>query len=103
MVMAVLMLDVVQRSDRQKTTISRFKVSSRGGMCLNRILCGCNSVHYLLQLTSPTPSPYTMAPKRKREEEKDLDSVFRPPAGTRSYETGQSVKEGLASGSRQGE
>jgi hypothetical protein len=44
-----------------------------------------------------------MAPKRKREEEKDVDSVFRPPAGTRSYETGQSVKEGLASGSRQGE
>ena len=43
-----------------------------------------------------------MAPKRKREEEKDVDSVFRPPAGTRSYETGQSVKEGLASGSRQG-
>jgi hypothetical protein len=48
-------------------------------------------------------SLYKMAPKRKREEEKDVDSVFRPPAGTRSYETGQSVKEGLASGSRQGE
>jgi hypothetical protein len=44
-----------------------------------------------------------MPPKRKREEEKDVDSVFRPPAGTRTYETGQDVKEGLASGSRQGE
>jgi hypothetical protein len=44
-----------------------------------------------------------MPPKRKREEEKDVDSVFRPPAGTRTYETGQAVKEGLASGSRQGE
>lgn len=43
-----------------------------------------------------------MPPKRKREEEKDADSVFRPAAGTRTYETGQAVKEGLASGSRQG-
>jgi hypothetical protein len=48
---------------------------------------------------SATPA---MPPKRKREDENEDDRVSRPPAGTRTFETGQAVKEGLASGSRQG-
>lgn len=44
-----------------------------------------------------------MPPKRKRDDENEDDRVLRPPAGTRTFETGQAVKEGLASGSRQGQ
>lgn len=42
-----------------------------------------------------------MPPKRKREEDRSGDSVVRPVAGTRTFASGQAVKEGLASGSRQ--
>jgi hypothetical protein len=59
--------------------------------------------YHSISIHTPQTQQATMPPKRKREEEKDVDSVFRPPAGTRTYETGQAVKEGLASGSRQGE
>ena len=72
-------------------------------MVPDRILVSDATLSINLTTLFTYTSPYKMAPKRKREEEKDVDSVFRPPAGTRSYETGQSVKEGLASGSRQGE